>query len=73
MIMMVDDEWYRWWMERLAVVGGGMRQEEWKANPDFGMERSGCSTSVESSTTSRVPWISTPKSPSDARENEPKN
>lgn len=53
-----------WWMvdgmavvegEVRAVVGGG-RKEEWKANPDFEMERSGSSTNVEQSPTGEVPW-----------------
>lgn len=41
-------------------MGGGTK-EEWKANPDFEMERSGSSTSVKQSPTGEVPWNRTEK------------
>lgn len=46
---------------------GGGRKEEWKANPDFEMERSGSSTSVEQSPTGEVPWNRTEKQREECR------
>jgi hypothetical protein len=43
----------------LAVVGGREGRKNGRRNPDFGMERSGCSTSLDQSPTGEFPWIRT--------------
>lgn len=63
------DGWVGWWRERISCSGGSAK-EEWKANPDFGMERAGSSTSVERSPTGEFPWIRTERQPDGLRNDE---
>lgn len=56
--------------EKISCSGGKRRKEEWKANPDFGMERSGCSTSLDQSPTGEFPWIRTERQPDGVKNDE---